>query len=227
MTLQAIATLDPATSTNVGITLSNSDTAMALGGEITNAGCQTTIGNIIGSTPARYFRFYTEVTISAAPQNATWGLVQAGTDLAGFDEGGISDGVDGMLQYQMSGDIVKGVASASVTVATADSWSGGGVAQGAFDISNGLAWFRTGTGHWNGDASADPASGVGGIPIPLTGRVYLFGGLQTAFTGGQVLQFNFGQSPFAQTVPSGFELGWGSPTVLIGVLTWDGKRVAI
>jgi len=42
--------------------------------------------------------------------------------------------------------------------------SNGGITYIALDVGNQLIWFRNGaTGNWNGDGSANPATGTGGI----------------------------------------------------------------
>jgi hypothetical protein len=82
----------------------------------------------------------------------------------------------------------------------------------AVDAGGLLAWVRRvrsgSAGDWNGDPTANPATGVGGITLgagsyaPMVG----FGGASTGPT--EVITANFGASAFSGTVPSGFISGW-------------------
>lgn len=85
----------------------------------------------------------------------------------------------------------------------------------AIDFDLGLAWFRNVSGgHWNGDLTADPATGKGGFPLSLlTGLapdgLYYLG---CYVVDGNVGTMNVGPllgaaATFAGVVPSGF-YGW-------------------
>jgi hypothetical protein len=83
----------------------------------------------------------------------------------------------------------------------------------AVDLDARLAWFRLApTGNWNANASYNPATGVGGVPIP-PGMMVPFntmcagGGL----VPGNIFTANFGASAFTGAVPSGFTSGWTVP----------------
>ena len=87
------------------------------------------------------------------------------------------------------------------TQASGDVWAA------AIDIHNGLAWFRKNGGNWNADASANPATGTGGVAFtPRSGY-----GPFVSFAGGanstDVMTFNFGRTGFVGAPPSGFT-GW-------------------
>ena len=72
------------------------------------------------------------------------------------------------------------------------------------DLNARLFWMRKNNGLWNGNATADPATGVNGISIASgTWAPYLHfggsGGVATdQYTG------NFGQAAYSGTMPSGF-----------------------
>jgi hypothetical protein len=72
----------------------------------------------------------------------------------------------------------------------------------AVDLGARRGWFRRGSGNWNGDAAANPATGVGGVTIAASGSF----GPAIGFTGnsGDSGVANFGQSAFANPAPSGF-----------------------
>lgn len=69
-----------------------------------------------------------------------------------------------------------------------------------------LAWASVDGGPWNGDAAADPASGAGGVDISAVGANALFPMVHTS--GTAVTTFNFGQSAFSYSVPTGYTAGW-------------------
>jgi hypothetical protein len=80
----------------------------------------------------------------------------------------------------------------------------------ALDCSNQLVWFRVApSGNWNGSATANPATGVGGISVgTLAGRglpaypLAMMGANLDSITG------NFGDTSFSGTVSSGFTSGF-------------------
>lgn len=81
----------------------------------------------------------------------------------------------------------------------------------AIDFDARLGWIRVApSGNWNGNASADPATGVGGI------NIYYFGkgipGYPVVSTNANLdsITVNFGDSAFTGTVPSGFTSGFTS-----------------
>jgi hypothetical protein len=77
----------------------------------------------------------------------------------------------------------------------------------AYDLNNRLAWIRRAGGNWNGDAAANPATGVGGVAIlpgGFTPYVYLSNG-----GGLESVTANFGATAYVGTPPSGFG-NWGA-----------------
>jgi hypothetical protein len=73
----------------------------------------------------------------------------------------------------------------------------------AVDRTNNLIWFRTNAGNWNNSATANPATGAGGISLSTlnAGAIFAATGLNT---NADVATSNFGLSAFAQAVPAGF-----------------------
>jgi hypothetical protein len=74
----------------------------------------------------------------------------------------------------------------------------------AYDGDNSLLWFRKNGGNWNNDASANPATGAGGVFATIRQGytpyvAFIAGGPST-----DVMTANFGQTSFAFTAPSGF-----------------------
>jgi hypothetical protein len=79
----------------------------------------------------------------------------------------------------------------------------------AVDFAARLAWFRVApSGNWNGNASADPATAVGGLSTPPVGIG--IPGFPLAILGANLesVTANFGDSAFTGTVPSGFTSGF-------------------
>jgi hypothetical protein len=81
----------------------------------------------------------------------------------------------------------------------------------AIDLDNQLSWFRLGAaGNWNGSATANPATAVGGSSLARVGigqGIDCFPFLYLAASGPSITA-NFGGSAFTGTVPSGFTSGW-------------------
>lgn len=68
-------------------------------------------------------------------------------------------------------------------------------------------WFtKVGTGVWNGNPSANPATGVGGIDLSAMAGLTMFATVQAA--GGSGIICNFGATAFHGSVPAGFIGGW-------------------
>jgi hypothetical protein len=81
----------------------------------------------------------------------------------------------------------------------------------AVDITNRLIWFRKGAaGNWNGSASANPATGVGGISIISLASSVVYPWITIGNTNDQVTA-NFGDTAFGGAVPSGFTSGFPTP----------------
>ena len=69
-----------------------------------------------------------------------------------------------------------------------------------------LSWVRKNNGSWNGDPTANPATGVGGVAGSGTGLagnpMLLFG--NTGSASGNTMTANFGQTAYANAAPAGF-----------------------
>jgi hypothetical protein len=100
--------------------------------------------------------------------------------------------------------------ASSIAANAALNFSGGGEVMVATDFDAKLVWFRVGSGNWNNNASANPATGVGGvsisgIAIPVVPAFALGASLATA---QDIMAVNFGQFAFANAAPAGFA-AWG------------------
>jgi hypothetical protein len=78
----------------------------------------------------------------------------------------------------------------------------------AFDCATRAVWFRLGAaGLWNLSASANPATGVGGIATSLGGGVAVCPAASLTALNDQITA-NFGGSAFTGAVPAGFTSGF-------------------
>jgi hypothetical protein len=78
----------------------------------------------------------------------------------------------------------------------------------AFDCGTRAVWFRLGAaGLWNLSASANPATGVGGIATSLGGGVAVCPAASLTALNDQITA-NFGGSAFTGAVPAGFTSGF-------------------
>lgn len=143
-------------------------------------------------------KYYFEMTVSSAVHGA-------------FDVAGIlrSDGT--------YGNLINGGNCTVVYIRTGNIWSNnadthktlgplatGAVIAMAIDINARRAWLRQNDGPWNGDPTANPVTGVGGVVIgtgsfsPAVG----FGGPGSAI--GDAMTINSGQIPYSMLRPDGF-----------------------
>lgn len=73
----------------------------------------------------------------------------------------------------------------------------------AVDFDSGLIWLKVGTGNWNNDAGADPATGVGGRSFSELGGGTFYPFFRSNRTAHSC-RANFGASAFGITPPAGF-----------------------
>jgi len=197
------------TDKTAGVTLSNTNhtaTASAASNAI-----RTTDDQITG-------KFYWETTLTTASNSYAVGVAAAGAALATV----YSAPAAAIIVYA-TGAIWRDGVSTGLSLGSLA--AGGVVVCHALDATNGLYWARSGAaGNWNGSASANPATGVGGIStwgsgIPLYPAACF--GVAAATTA------NFGDSAFTGTAPSGFTSGFtsGAAPVVNAVATQIGAEV--
>jgi SPRY domain len=180
------------------VTVSNSDLTATLTTSVNNTGARS--ANFKGSG-----KYYFEITAGAVHSSNGAGLLSA----TGTYFNMINNGTNCVQVFASSGNIWS---NNNNTTKTLGALAAGNVLGFAVDLTARKAWVRKGGGNWNGDATADPVSGAGGVTVgtgffaPAVG----FGG------GGQVAgdswTGNFGQAAFASPVPTGFNGGWPGGT---------------
>ena len=140
---------------------------------------------------------YWELTanaITAAPNSISEGLVTSALAV----NGDLGSDLNGIGWRGDGGVIINGSQVAGI-----QGWQHGDVLSFAVDLDNKKIWFRTNGGNWNNNASNNPATNTGGIDISglAAGPYFAFG---QAFAPLDSLTADFGDSPYANTVPSGF-----------------------
>lgn len=109
------------------------------------------------------------------------------------------------------------VSAGSVGLGSVGSFATNGIAGCALDLVNELIFVRNGAaGNWNGSATANPTTGIGGWSVAgvFSGGLAAYGlMLGTNSTTGAITA-NFGDSAFAGVVPSGYTSGFTAGAVL-------------
>jgi len=163
-----------------------------------SGGNLTATGNGAGAARARSTadlagKVYVEVTLNSVSSNVP------GVGIANTSE----TGAPGVGANSMSwSPAFGGVYLNSVSQCSLGTAAAGDTLCMAIDFPNALAWFRKNSGNWNGNASHNPATNVGGISISSLGSPALiyayFAGTTTSVTA------NFGGSAYGFGAPSGF-----------------------
>jgi hypothetical protein len=192
-------TLDPATA--VAVTLSNGNlTATNTGTTATNQGA---LG--LGASAVTSGKYYFEITTDVIPDGvANNRCVGIATVVATYPNLG-TNGTGGNIYYytRATNNIWSNGTNLGITVSPVP--VAGSKVCVAADFDNKRIWFRVNNGLWNNNASANPATNVGGATIiPTTPMVpcVVFGG--SLGVAGNALTANFGATAYAQAVPSGF-----------------------
>jgi len=191
------ATLDPATVT--AVTLSGGN-LVATNTGTTSADQGVRVATVAGKTTGKYYFEMTGNSVTSAGVNHGVGI---GTPTSTYINMG-NGGTTGVVGYRTGS-----VYSNGSSVLTFAGYSNGEIAGVAVDLDNRKIWFRKSpSGIWNGNASFNPATNVGGATIPAGTMVpfCLFGG--AGGSAGSFVTINFGASAFSGAVPAGFTAGW-------------------
>lgn len=176
---------------NSNVVLSNGNLTASSGTTATNISGRETITITTGQ------KIYGEFTATAVNTgNSVIGVINGSFGFAnGHYVGADTNGI-GLLPG-------GGVLYNNAIPATFNAYVQGDVVSMAVDFAGGLIWWRVNSGNWNNSGAANPATGVGGQTIGVTGDLYWAyaliydGATQNAFTG----KFS---APFSFTVPVGF-----------------------
>jgi len=112
----------------------------------------------------------------------------------------------GTASVSRSGVIFVDATSTGISLGTITSGTVVGI---AVDCSSRLIWFRLGAaGNWNNSASANPATGSGGVATPGLGVGIPVFPAASLMLASDAVTANFGDSAFTGSVPSGFTSGF-------------------
>ncbi len=181
-----VATLSPFDIYGVNITLSNGNrTVTAPSG----AG-----GFIAGGLPAKKSgKWYWQISIDN--DGSTFDQVGMINETYVGGNGNLGTNVNSIAYLGSSGAILIN----NVTLATAATFTTGDVIEIAEDAGNKLIWFRRNRSgvaqSWNGNGSANPATGIGGISLLTLGTGYLHPAI-SIFQSGDQMTTNFATSQF-------------------------------
>jgi hypothetical protein len=168
---------------SASITLSNGNLTFASGAS--NQGVRATIGKSSG-------KYYFECAFTA--MGGYLGLAQTTTPFNGTTNAVGVALTSGWIQ--VNGSSVTNIGGLASPVAV------------AVDLGAKRIWFRAlPSGNWNGNASYNPATNVGGVDITAVTGAALYPAVVVVLSsdGGTA---NFGASAFTGAVPSGFTSGW-------------------
>jgi len=176
------------------------------GSNLTAVGASNAIAGVRAADANHTGKFYFEITFVAWSLTNTYaGLTTLDTNLGALV--GDTQRCAGVIK---SGHIYV---NGSDTGSTLGTRAAGNIISVAVDIDAQLIWFRVApSGNWNGSATADPATGTGGISIAAlfvannTSVVPVF---NPVFYLDKVTA-NFGDTSFSGTAPGGYTGGWTS-----------------
>lgn len=174
---------DPATK-SPNVTLSNNNLTIT---GVTNGAANSTVSKTTG-------QYYCEFSIIVATGVQGIGLTNATagtTTFPGVDFNGVGWITDGRTLLN------------NANVASIDTWGGGSTLRIAADLTAKLIWFQRDAGFWNANASANPATGVGGTSFATVSAGPYF---IHAYCGNVGIQYtaNFGNTAYTQAAPVGF-----------------------
>ena len=169
----------------------------------TNTGTTSTdqgacVVNAAGKSSGKYYFEFVWTTVVGGGVNLGVGVGTTASTYPTMGNGGTTG-----IHVRRSGSVF----SNGSNIFTWQVWGAGTLMRVAFDLDNKKFWFAA-SGNWNNNASADPATNIGGLAIPAGTMVpfVTFGGSGGA--AGAKVTTNFGGSAFANAVPAGFTAGW-------------------
>ena len=181
----ATATWNPADK-NANVTLSSGNlVATKTGGGYSGSNVRSTLGKTTGKYYSEHvltFSVGAEYSLNIANASAPLDFYGGGNDAIGYYADGTVYRDDALL--------------ATIAAVT----SGQRVCQ-AVDVGAGLVWWRVGTGNWNNDGGANPATGVGGLTMGITGAVYVMLSMYYEGEGGTA---DFASGSWSHSAPAGF-----------------------
>ncbi len=201
----------PRTLISGGISGTYNHIATGTNASLNPAGTWGRFGTNTVVTSGKYYRENTIDVLTAGGQgNGTWGvgIARHQSSIGPLVSGGfIGDaGNNGIGYFPFSGNVVRNAG----TITTIMTGAAGDVICEAYDADNKRVWWRNGSGNWNNDASANPATNTNGIDCSaVQSGVYKVGPAFCVESTTGKCTTNFGQTAFTYGAPSGF-VGWRS-----------------
>lgn len=172
---------------------------------LTATSTTTAIGGVRAIDRQITGKYYWEITCTTWGSNEGIGFATAAASLV---IGGPGNWVLATTGHWWIENVDNGAGTSIGTITS------GSVVCFALDVTNGLFWARLGAaGNWNGSATNNPATGVGGLSSTHFGASSGFAVYPIMWIGtvsGHTGTANFGDSAFTGTVPSGFTSGFTS-----------------
>lgn len=178
---------------NSNITLSN--------GNLTVVSNDGFTGNVRSIASYSSGKFYCQATIGASNTSSYVRGVGFGNASASLSNGiGSPDTDSGSLYTNDANFYFMGSSAGSTGI----SITVNDVIDMAVDLDNDKIWYRQNNGNWNSNGAHDPAANAGGFSISgLTKPIFVMAQSVADIT------FNFGDTAYANTPPSGFG-NWGA-----------------
>lgn len=178
----------------------------------TNTGTTSTDQGARSHTTKNAGKFYFEVTLTTLLSGDNVGVGVATHDSSFTNIG--NNATTGSMMYPNFGGGAVYANGSQVPAAALGARLSGDVIGIAVDCDNDKIWFKKVNGtptNWNGSLNGDPASGTGSVTLTSTAiePICAFGG--GAGNSGNSFDFNFGDSAFTGSLPSGFTSGWPVP----------------
>lgn len=166
-------------------------------------------------------KFYFEHTFATRTNFQTNAGVCTGATVLTKENGATNAMIGQASIYGGSGNIFIGTSSSGTSLGALASGTVIGI---ALDLNAQLIWFRIApAGNWNNNASANPATGIGGLSIAgqTNGGVNPVYALASFQISTDIITANFGDIGFTGAVPAGFTAGFpiSSSAVLSALAT--------
>ena len=187
------------TNTSLSTTTKSSNWTLS-NGNLTATHSSTTTDGVAAIDSQHSGKFYFEaVWNTSTTGNNGIGVMTITADLGLINPGRFTffTGTNGVIRDPSNATLASGSSNVSA----------GDVMCCAVDLDNHRIWFRKNNGYWNYSSTANPATNSGGFDISSIMGLGVWPFVTSAVNGAGCT-FNFGDSAFAQSVPSGFTPGW-------------------
>lgn len=173
-------------------TLTNNDLT------VTSSGFQAGVRSVRSVASGKW---YVEFTAGATVGSGSYGATRSSDSLVS-----LSGNTSGFTLILSTGDIYFYGVNLGKNIGVVNA---GDVIGMALNTTTNRAWFRKNGGNWNGDPTADPATGIGGVDtsaVFAAAPAFFYFGINT---NGASATVNVGDTSFANAAPTGYS-AWGT-----------------